>query len=254
MYLAYIFPDLRVLLSNPLFLILVGFQIWMTVDAVRRQEWIWAVFNFIFPLSAILYFFLVYRTMRAMEGGPAFEWPGAAERERIKQLEDQIHHLDKAHHHAELGEIYQKQGKLDKALASFEAAYARDAEDPDILNAYGQCLIELNEPEKAVPLLEKVIHEDPKFDYGTAMMGLARAYALLNQIEKAQLALEKVLETQTYAEARVQLAEIYLKIGRQDDARYQLSEVIEDDKHAPHFVQKKDRVWTRKARQLLDQL
>lgn len=255
MHVAFIFDDWREILTNPFFLIMTGFQIWMLVDAVRREEWLWAVLIFFFgAFSAMLYFFMVYRAAKALDRGPAFEWPGAAERERIKQLEEQIHHLDKAHHHAELGDIYQKQGKLDKAIECYEAACERDSEDIDILGPYGQCLIKLKQPEKAVTLLEKVVAENPKHDYGSTMMALAQAYAQLDATDKARVALEKVLETQTYAEARVTLAEIYKKQGMFEEARHQLQEVVEDEKHAPSFVQKKDKVWTRKARQLLDQI
>ena len=255
MQFALILDDWREIITNPFFLIMTGFQIWMLVDAIRREEWLWAVLIFFFgAFSAMFYFFMVYRSAKAIEGGPAFEWPGAAERERIKQLEDQIHHLDKAHHYAELGDIYQKQGKLDKALECYQAAYERDSDDVDILGPYGQCLIKLDQHEKAVSMLEKVVAENPKHDYGATIMALANAYSKLDSTDKAREALETVLETQTYAEARVLLAEIYKKQGMFNEARHQLQEVIEDEKHAPAFVQKKDKVWTRKARQLLDQM
>jgi len=252
---ALIFTDVRDLLTNPFFLILTAFQIWMLVDAVRREEWLWAALIFFFgAFSAMFYFFMVYRVARAVEGTPSFEWPGAAERERIKQLQDQIHHLDKAHHHAELGGVFLKQGKLDKALECYQAAYERDPDDIDILSAYGRCLIKLNEPDKAINLLDKVIAEDQRHEYGVTLMALAEACLLLNQTERAQKALEQVLQHQTYAEARVMLAEIYLQNDRKDDAKHQLEEVIEDDKHAPAFVKKKDRVWSRKASQMLQQI
>ena len=41
--------------TNPLWLVFVGFQIWMLVHAIRQREWFWAVFIFIFPLlNAVL--------------------------------------------------------------------------------------------------------------------------------------------------------------------------------------------------------
>lgn len=254
MHLALMFSDMREILTNPFFLVIVVFQIWMTVDAVRRQEWFWAVLNFLFGLSAILYFFMVYRPARALEGGVSLEWAGAGERERIKELEEQIHHMDKAHHHAELGGIYLKQGKADKALPCFESAYERDADDLDIQGAYGRCLMELKQPEKAVGLLEKVVQVDPKHDYGATLMALAQVYRQQGQVAQAQSALETTLVHHTYAEARVMLAEIYIEAGQKEQAKFQLEEVVEDGKHAPEFVQKKDRVWARKARKLLDQI
>src|SRR3954466_11986243 len=104
----------RFYLENPLLLILLLFQLWMLVDAIRNQEWMWAVFIFIFPLlNAILYFFLVYRAQPSATRG--FELPGAHNRNRIKELQAQIPPLDKAHPHAALGYIYFQTGKLDEA-------------------------------------------------------------------------------------------------------------------------------------------
>ena len=35
------------LIANPWALLILGFQIWMFIDAIRRKEWIWALFIFI---------------------------------------------------------------------------------------------------------------------------------------------------------------------------------------------------------------
>ena len=39
--------DLDYLVHSPWMLIVFAFQVWMFVDAARRQEWIWAIFIFI---------------------------------------------------------------------------------------------------------------------------------------------------------------------------------------------------------------
>ena len=38
-------------LRQPWLILLLAFQIWMLVDAVKRQEWLWAVLIFIFFVS-----------------------------------------------------------------------------------------------------------------------------------------------------------------------------------------------------------
>src|SRR6266498_1819958 len=130
------------LLTNPAFLVMTAFQLWMFVDAVRREEWIWAVFIFIgFGLSALLYFFLVYRAAPSATRG--FELPGAFDRRRIKELQAQIHHLDKAHHHSQLGDVFFQRGKLAEAEACYRAAMDRDREDLDTRAHLGQCLLRL---------------------------------------------------------------------------------------------------------------
>ena len=107
------FLAIKGLLSLPAFGLLFLFQLWMCVDAIRRGEWMWAVFIWIFPMmNAALYYFYVYRASSATSG---FELPGAAKRKRIKELEAQIHHLDNAVHHFQLGDIYFRQGKFEKA-------------------------------------------------------------------------------------------------------------------------------------------
>jgi hypothetical protein len=240
--------------SNPLVILFGLFSIWMLVDAVRRQEWMWVVFIVIFPfLNAPLYFFMVYR----QAGGPrlsGFELPGAADRRRIKALEEQIHHLDKAHHHSQLGDIYFQQGKLNKAEACYRASLERDPEDRDTQAHFGQCLLRQKRVELALPMLEGVVAAEPQHDYGHTLMALAEAYTALGRTDDALAIWKRVLELYTYARARVQLAELYLARRQSDLAGAELREVISDDAHAPAFQRKKDRVWISRARALLRQV
>ena len=68
--------------ANPLVGIVVGiFWLWMLVDAIRRGEWLWVVFMVIFSgLTAVFYFFLVYRATASATQG--FELPGASRRQQ----------------------------------------------------------------------------------------------------------------------------------------------------------------------------
>ena len=238
------------LLTNPAFLLMTAFQVWMLFDAVRREEWIWALFIFIgFGLSALLYFFLVYRAAPSATRG--FELPGAHDRRRIKELLAQIHHLDKAHHHSQLGDVYFQQGKLDQAEACYRAALERDPDDIDTRSHLGQCLLRKKKPEEARPLLEKVCAENSKHEYGYSLMALAETQTALGELDSAIATWKRVLEDHSYARARVQLAELYLQKQQAELARPELNEVVADDAHAPAFQRKRERVWVRRARGLL---
>src|SRR6266576_3627665 len=178
-------------LTNPWLPLVSLFSLWMLIDAIRRREWVWAFFIFVgFGFSALFYYFVVYRAAPSATRG--FELPGAHDRRRIKELQAQIHHLDKAHHHSQLGDIYFQRGKLDPAEACYRAALERDHEDIE-----------------ARPLLEKVCAENPKHDYGYSLMALAETQAALGETEAAIATWKKVLEDHSYARARVQLAELY---------------------------------------------
>jgi tetratricopeptide (TPR) repeat protein len=236
--------------SNPWLIIIFAFQVWMFIHAVRQGEWLWAFFIIIGSgFAAACYFFFVYRGSVSATRG--FELPGAQKRRRIKELEAQIHHLDKPHHYFQLGDIYFQQGKLDKAEACYRASIERDPQDIDTRAHLGQCLLRLKRPSEARPLLEGVIAENPKHDYGYSLMALAETLAALNETEGALKMWQQVTENHSYPRAKVQLAELYLARNQRDLAYNEVREVVADDAHAPAFQRKRDRVWVRRAKSLL---
>jgi tetratricopeptide (TPR) repeat protein len=200
----------------------------------------------------LFYYFYVYRAApSAMRG---FELPGAAHRQRIKELQAQIYHLDKAHHHFQLGDIYFRQGKLDKAEASYRASLERDPEDIDARAHLGQCLLRAKRPAEARPFLEGVIAQNPKHEYGYSMMAMAETLSALGETDAALALWKQVTDNHAYPRAKVQLAELYLARNQPDLARPELKEVLAEDVHAPAFQRKRDRVWVRRARGLMRKL
>jgi hypothetical protein len=236
--------------SSPWLAILSLFQLWMFIDAVRRREWIWALFIVVgWLFSAFFYYFMVYRAAPSATRG--FELPGAHDRRRIKELQAQIHHLDKPHHHSQLGDIYFQQGKLAKAETCYRAALERDSQDIDTRAHLGQCLLRQNRPAEARPLLEGVVAENPKHDYGHSLMALAETLTALGDKSGAMSIWQQVTERHSYPRAKVQLAELYIANQQSDLARAELKDVIADDEHAPAFQRARDRVWVRRARRAL---
>lgn len=232
-------------------LIIFALQIWMFVDAVKRQEWIWAIFIFLgMGLSAVFYYFFVYR----QSGGGSsagFELPGAGTRARIKELEAKIHHLDKAHHHYELGDVYFRKGNFKKAEECYRAALERDPDETEAKSHLGQALLRQKRAAEAKPWLQHVCQLNPKHEYGYTLMAYAETLMALGETEAAICTWKQVLENHCYARARVQLAELCAAQGDGETAKYQLKEVLADDSHAPKFQRQRDRVWVRRAKSLL---
>jgi hypothetical protein len=211
------------------------------------------VFIWFFPgLNAVLYYFLVYRAAPSSTRG--FELPGAHDRRRIKELEAQIHHLDKAHHHSQLGDIYFQQGKLAKAEACYRAALERDSQDLDTRAHLGQCLVRQNRPAEARPLLESVLTEKPDHDYGHTMMAQAETLTALGETDNAILYWQHVTQNHSYPRAKVQLAALYLARNQPELARAELKDVVSDDAHSPAFQRKRDHVWVSRAKAMLRKL
>lgn len=243
------FADFGYLLTSPVTLALTVFQIWMLIDAIRQREWFWALWIFFgWGLGAMWYYFYVYRA--SSSGARGFELPGAQNRKRIKELQAQIHHLDKAHHHSQLGDIYFQQGKLDKAEACYRAAMERDSQDIDTRSHLGQCLLRQKRPGEARPLLESVVRQDPRHDYGYSLMALAETLTAMGETDAAICTWLRVTADHSYPRAKVQLAELYAAQGKSDLARNEIQEVIVESIHAPGFQRRRDRVWVRRANRL----
>lgn len=241
------------LLSSPIALAVLVFQVWMLVDAIRNRDWMWVFFIIVFPgFGSFWYFFTVYRGSGSTTTG--FELPGAHDRKRIKELQAQIHHLDKAHHYLQLGDIYFQQGKLAQAEPCYKAALERDEKDIDIRAHYGQCLLRLGKAAEARPVLEGVVNEDSKHDYGHTLMALAEAHGALGDVDAAIATWQRVTANHSYARARVQLAEQLARRGEKDAARAEVTEVLTDDPHNPAFQRRRDRFWIKRAGKLIDQL
>jgi len=239
------------LLGSPVFLAITIFQVLMLIHAVRNREWLWALFIFIGSgIAAIWYYFTVYRESPST----GFELPGAQSRARIKELQAKIHHLDNAYHHFQLGDVYFQRGRFADAEKSYRAALERDANDIDARAHLGQCLLRLNRPAEARPLLEGVMHEKPDHDYGHTMMALAEALTALGETDNAILYWQHITQNHSYPRAKVQLAELYAGKNQTDAARNEVKVVLSDDAHAPAFQRARDRVWIRRARALLSRL
>lgn len=227
------------------------FTLWMIIDAIRKGEWQWVFFMMVMPgLAAAWYFFYIFRgpTLRG------FELPGASDRRRIKELQAQIHHLDKAHHHSQLGDVYFQQGKYETAEVCYRAAMERDGNDPDTRAHFGQCLLRQKRAAEARPLLEGVLRENPKHDYNHTAMAYAETLAALGETDNALKSLEYVVANNSYPRAKVQLAELYFAKNQPDLARVQLKDVLADDPHAPAYQRRRDRVWVSRAKSLLRKL
>jgi hypothetical protein len=240
-------------LENPVSIVITAFQIWMLVHAIRNQEWLWAVFIFVgWGFSAFLYYLYVYRSSASSVSG--FELPGAQNRRRMRELQAQIHHIDNASHHFQLGDIYFQRGKLVEAEKCYRAALEREPKDIHARAHLGQCLVRQNRPAEARPILEGVMSEKPDHDYGYTMMALAEALTALGETDNAILYWQHVTQNHSYPRAKVQLAELYLAKNKPDLARAEVKDVLSDDAHAPAFQRRRDRVWIRRAKSLMKKL
>ncbi len=234
--------------ENPLFLLFTVFHYCMLADSIRRQEYVWSFF-LLFPayFNSVMYYFSVYR--HDPINFAFFGWFGDDAR-RIKQLEADIYHLDKAHHYQQLGDIYLKQNKLTKAEECFRGALQRDPKEIDAQAHLGVCLARQKKFAEAVPYLRQVATQNPEHDYGETLICLAEPLTALKD-PTALPTWQYVLTQCTLSRARVQYAELLAESGNAAEALKQARTVVEDDRFTPRFQQIRDRPWVSRAKKLV---
>jgi len=126
-----------------------------------------------FGLSAVLYYFFVYRAVPSATSG--FELPGAHSRRRIKELQAQS--ITSTRHTTTRNSatfIFNRQ--FEKAEASYRAAMERDPKDFDTRAHLANACSARNAPPKRARCSKASLAENPKHEYGYTMMALAERW------------------------------------------------------------------------------
>jgi superkiller protein 3 len=123
-----------------------------------------------------------------------------------------------------LGTALETNGKLDLAIAQYEAAKKLDAKDPDILESLGGALLRAGRPAEAESVFREALSLHPEGGaLGQAHIGLARALIAQKKIEESAKELAAYLVSRPDdANARMELAAELAELGKNDDALAEL--------------------------------
>jgi hypothetical protein len=114
--------------------------------------------------------------------------------------------------------------------------------------------MELGDFTAAVADLERVISEDPNYDFHRAIGLLAHAYSKTNQAEKARKLFEQANQRSTLSETQVHYAEFLAGQGEKEEARQVATAMLQRWPAMPRFQKRRDRPWFRRAKGLLKTL
>lgn len=150
------------------------------VQFIRRRPdtyWIYIIL-FLGPIGATIYLFV--ETLPDI-GLLRQTFKGFSRRKRIGELEIAIRDNPSAGNYEELGDLYMDDGRLQLARAALHKAIAARADTPDPFYRRGVCAIRLGDAAAALPDLERVVGNDPDYDFHRAAGLLAHAYAQTGQ-------------------------------------------------------------------------
>jgi adenylate cyclase len=167
--------------------------------------------------------------------GWTYEWEWGAQwsqdpqaLERALVLAQQAVALDDslplAHSALSRASLWKKQH--DKAIAEAERAIALDPNDADGYARLGAVLDFAGRPEEAIGLVEKAMRLNPHYP-PSYLFVLGTAYRLMGRYEEAIAAYKKALtHNSNYSPAHQFLAAIYSELGREEEARAEVAEVL----------------------------
>lgn len=120
--------------------------------------------------------------------------------------------------HFGLGYLLWTQHQLPEAASEFKAELANIPGQPYAMTFLADCYLQMNNPEKALPLLEKALSIDPKIarvhlDLGTLYADSGRKDEALRELKTA------CSLTPDDADIHWKLARLYQAMGRQDEAK-----------------------------------
>lgn len=231
-------------------LILQGLAI---VHFIRRRPdtfWIYIIL-FLGPLGALVYLFAEALPDVGLLRGSMKVFP---RRKRIRALEMAIRDNPSTGNYEELGDLYMEDGKLAQARAAMDKAIAARANTLYPYYKRGVCAVLLNDAAGALPDLQKVVDEDPKYDFYRAPGLLAHAYAQTGQKERAETLFRWVTDRSVASETYLNFAELLASEGRAPEAREWAQKVLDKRPAMPSYLRRRERPWFRRARKILKQL
>jgi hypothetical protein len=214
----------------------------------RRPEtyWLWIILMF-GGVGALIYIVVEVIPDVGLLRGSFQVFP---RRKRIKQLEGLVLDNPSIGNYEELGDLYLDDGQFARARECFGRVLAKSP-SIDPLYRRALCAIALNDFAAAAPDLERVVSEDPKYDYQRAAGLRAHVLARLGQPDKADALFADVLQTSTLSETQYNYACFLLAEGRRDDARDWAERILRKKATMPDYIRRRERPWFRKAKGLL---
>jgi hypothetical protein len=172
-------------------------------------------------------------------------------RRRIRDLEAIVLDNPSAGNYEELADLYLEEGKFARARQCYDKAISSrtDLLDPFYRRAIAETHME--DFAAAVPDLERVVSEEPSYDFHQAMGLLAHAYANTAQVDKAEALFKEATKISTSSQTYYNYARFLASQKRNSEARQWAQQILEKKRNMPGYLKRRERPWFRRAKAVL---
>jgi hypothetical protein len=233
-------------------LLVVGFNLWMLVDAYRRRaETFWLYIIAVVPGASLAYFFMVKlrdRDMQVLQRRllASFEKPPPPNvlRRRYKESPSVANRLA-------LAQGLTDSGHFVEAKQHFEALLDTRSDEPDALFGRGVCQLELGETDAAAATFSSLMDLAPSYRDYAAWPELAEALERLGRSDESLTLVRQLVQRAPRLPHQVLLATKLRARGHAREAEDLLSRSLREYDESPRHVRKANRAAMREAKRLL---
>jgi hypothetical protein len=238
-----------------LYVLQLGFMLWMLIDAYRRQAeifWYWIILFLPF-LGAAAYFVLVLlpnaRVARNVNIASLFQ-----RRASLDELTYRAEQTPTLTNHLQLAQRLLELKRPADAVPHLQAALKKEPEHASCLFALAQCRHALGEHQAAAELLEKLLARDPRWSNYTAWRLLIAVKMEAGDAAGSLAACRELVRLSPTLENQCALAEHLISLEQTDEARALLDRALREHDFAPSAIRSRNRKWARQARKLAGSL
>ena len=163
---------------------------------------------------------------------------------RLKKYAANLEIADSVENKLNLADELRRKGRQDEAIplliSCLEGPFA---DNPDVLRRLADAYFETGAFDDCVGCLEHMIEANPDYRSQEAHLLYARALAATGATPRAVEAYRELCAYYSGPEAKCRFAELLVGLGRLDEARALLEEVLLGAKHAPPHLRKRYRDW-----------
>lgn len=218
----------------------------------RRPDTYWLyIILFLGPIGALVYI--------AVEVLPDLgllqqSFKAFPRRRRIHELEAAILDNPSAGNYEELADLYLEEKEFARARDCYNKSISSRTDSPDPFYRRGIAETEMGDFAAALPDLERVVSEDPTYDFHRAVGLLAWAYANTGQPDRAEALFRQATAISTLSETYYNYALFLTGQKRNAEARDWARRILAKKPTMPGYLRRRERPWFWKASALLKRL
>lgn len=235
-----------------LFLLIIW--VWTLADALRKErEYFWVIALVFLPPIAVPGYILNFLVLGDEKRGIGAILRRSRNAARIAELREGLKHDDIIGRREELASLLMEEKQYGDALHELRAVLDFDEENLQAHYQAATALAALGKLKEAEAFLGYVFEEDPSFRGWQAALDYAELLTTLERGEEALEAYDRILSSLAIPEVVTRRAMLLIGMGRRDEARAALTQMLAEYAKNPGVHGRRDEQWIQSARKLLQQ-